>query len=191
MTKMTFISKAYGTVLAGLFLILACTPASAQRTISGQSTLAISSHYTGTSVGAEAFYQQYTLGGFWESGIMVSPYRYALSTGHVLDDWHISVAGAYLWRLAATRSRSFNWYAGAGVFAGIEWLDPFGKLPSHIDLGTANIRFLYGAYAKTCLEVFLAPRFALLIQGALPVNFSSYAGNIHWQAGLGIKFMLN
>lgn len=191
MTKRHSISKSFGTILTGLFLILSCTSASAQRTISGQSSLAISAHYTGTSVGAEAFYSQYTLGGFWESGIMVSPYRYGLSTNHILDDWHISAAGAYLWRLAATRSRSFNWYAGAGVFAGIEWLDPFGHLPDYIDLGTANIRFLYGVYTKTSLEIFLSSRFALLVQGALPVNFSSYAGNIHWQAGLGIKFMLN
>ena len=36
-----------------------------------------------------------------------------------------------------------------------------------------------------------SPRFAILVQGAVPVNFSSVTGYVHWQAGLGIKFMLN
>ena len=47
------------------------------------------------------------------------------------------------------------------------------------------------AHAKTVLEVFLSPRFAMLIQGAAPVNFSSVTGYINWQAGLGAKIMLN
>ena len=70
-------------------------------------------------------------------------------------------------------------------------MDPLHRMPKYIDLGVADIRFLYGVYAKTLLEVFLAPRFAILVQGAVPVNFSSVTGYVHWQAGLGIKFMLN
>ena len=190
MTNRRLIRVIFGALLTGMLLTLAY-PASAQRTISGQSTFAFSAHYTGSFVGAEAFYSQYTLGGFWETGATVSPYRYRLFSGDMLGNWHISAAVGYLWRLAASRSRSFNWYAGAGIFAGIEWQDPFGKLPDYIDIGVADIRFLYGIYAKTALEIFLGPRVALLVQGAAPVNFSSFCDNVHWQAGLGIKFMLN
>lgn len=175
----------------GTLLLFACKPASAQRTISGQPALALSAYYTGTSVGAEAFFQQYTLGGFWEAGAFISDNSLPLSLGGRLNYEHIAAAGGYLWRLAATRSRSCNWYTGAGAYAGIEWLDPLRRMPEYLDLGVADIRFLYGVYAKTLLEVFLAPRFAILVQGAVPVNFSSVTGYVHWQAGLGIKFMLN
>ena len=192
MTNRAIIGKTCGAILAGALLLFAASkPASAQRTISGQSALALSAYYTGTSVGAEAFYQQYTLGGFWETGAFFTDNRHPLSTGGRLYYEHIATAGGYLWRLSATRSRSCNWYVGAGAFAGIEWLDPFDMLPDYIDLGVADIRFLYGVYAKTLLEVFLSPRFALLLEGAVPVNFSSAISYVHWQAGLGIKFMLN
>ena len=191
MTNRAIISKIGRAVLVGALLVFACNTASAQRTISGQPTLALSAYYTGSFVGAEAFFQQYTLGGFWEAGAFATPYLHPLSSGDILDNWHIAASGGYLWRLAATRSRSCNWYAGAGAYVGIEWLDPFGKLPGYIDLGVADIRFLYGVYAKTVLEVFLSPRFAMLIQGAAPVNFSSVTGYINWQAGLGVKIMLN
>ncbi len=191
MTKREVIREAIKLVLIGAVLVFAYIPASAQRTISGQSTLTLSAYYTGTSVGAEAFYQQYTLGGFWESGIFTTPNLHLLSSGDRLLNLYIAGSGGYQWRLAATRSRNVNWYAGAGAFMGIEWLDPMRELPSYIDLGVADIRFLYGVYAKTLLELFPAPRFAIVLQGAIPVNFSAITGNIHWQAGLGFKFMLD
>ena len=191
MTNRTIICEVLKVALIGALLLFVGKPASAQRTISGQSAFALSAYYTGTSVGAEAFYQQYALGGFWEAGANLSPFIQPLSSGDRLYSCHIAATGGYLWRLAATRSRGFNWYAGAGAFMGVEWLDPMRKLPSYIDLGVADIRFLYGIYAKTVVEVFLAPRFAVILQGAVPVNFSSVAGFIHWQGGLGLKFMLN
>ena len=191
MTKRAVIREAIKLALIGAVLVFAYIPASAQRTISGQSTLALSAYFTGTSVGAEAFYQQYTLGGFWESGIFSTSNLHPLSSGDRLLNLYIAGAGGYQWRLAATRSRSVDWYAGAGAFMGVEWLDPLRELPSHIDLGVSEIRFLYGIYAKTVLELFVAPRFAIVLQGAVPVNFSSVTGYVHWQAGLGFKFMLN
>ena len=113
MTKRAIIGKAVGAILTGTLLLFASIPASAQRTISGQSALALSAYYNGTSVSAEAFYQQYTLGGFWETGAIFSDNSLPLSIGGRLYYEHIAAAGGYLWRLAATRSRSCNWYAGA------------------------------------------------------------------------------
>lgn len=193
MTNSTHICKAYRMLLlvGALLLHTFHNTASAQRTVSGQSSISPSAFYTGTCVGAEAFYQQYTLNGFWEAGIQGYPSLCVLSTGDPLDCLYVNAAGGYMWRLAATRGRGFNWYAGAGIIAGIEWLDPAGKLPPHLDLGVNNIRFLYGVYAKSCVELFLSQRLALLFHGAAPVNFSAVTGNIHWQAGVGLKLMIN
>ena len=76
MTNRTIISKIWRAVLVGALLVFACKTASAQRTISGQPTLALSAYYTGSFVGAEAFFQQYTLGGFWEAGAFATPIEF-------------------------------------------------------------------------------------------------------------------
>lgn len=178
-------------MLLVLFILTRITtlPASAQRTMSGQSSLTVSGVYTGTSAGVEAFYSQYTLGGFWEVGLMGCDYLTTLSTGHILRYDDAIVAGGYMFRLAGTRSRGFNLYTGAGAFAGVEVLDPLRRIPSYIDLGHAHIGFQYGIYAQAMTEIFLAKRLTLVVNGRLPVNFSSPVKNIHWQAGIGLKYL--
>lgn len=168
--------------------------ASAQRTVSGQSSVALSALYGGASVGAEAFFQQYTPGGFWEAGATGTVRRTPLSMpaeSLVLESAQMAAAGGYHWRLAATRDRVLNWYAGAGAFAGVEWMDPFRRLPDYVELGVEEFRFLYGVYAGTTLEVFLGRRVALLVRGGVPVNFTSVTGYVHWQAGLGLKILID
>lgn len=61
-------STKYWVILL-LTLLLTIQPASAQRTMSGQFSLAVSAHYNGSFLGAEAFLSQYTLIGFWEAGV--------------------------------------------------------------------------------------------------------------------------
>ena len=179
------------TILVGVLSLIPFHPASAQRTSSGQSSISISCTYNGTSVGAEAFYQQYTLNGFWEAGIMGADYSAPLRGYGALRYDDLSAAGGYAFRLLATRSRGINWYAGAGAFAGIEYLDPLHRLPSYLDLGRKQLSFLYGVYARTTLEIFLGMRVALLVQATLPVNFSSSVSHWHYGVGGGIKFLFN
>lgn len=178
-------------MLLVLFILTRITtlPASAQRTMSGQSSLTVSGVYTGTSAGVEAFYSQYTLRGFWEAGITETDYLAPLSTGHILRYDDVLVQGGYMFRLAGTRNRGLNLYAGVGAFAGVEILDPFRSLPSYIDLGQRHINFQYGLYAHAMAEVFLVRRLALVINGRLPVNFSSAVKKVHWQAGIGLKYL--
>lgn len=141
------------------------------------------------SAGAEAFYCRYTLGGFWEAGLMGCDYRTSLSTGHTLRYDNVLAAGGYLFRLAGTRSRRLNLYGGGGVFAGVELLDPLGRIPGYIDLGQNHVAFQYGLYAHGMAEVFLGRRLALVVSGRTPVNFSSGIRHFHWQAGLGLKYL--
>ncbi len=204
--------------------------ASAQRTISGQGSFAFSALVGGTSVGAEAFFQQYTPGGFWEVGatgmVRRTPLSFPVGNGRmastllaaenrmtesaqevagglmpgagqevtgglVLESVQVVAGGGFQWRLAATRNRVLCWYAGAGAFAGVEWMDPFRHLPDYVELGVEEFRFLYGVYAGTTLELFLGRRLALLVRGGLPVNFSAVTGHVHWQAGLGLKILFD
>lgn len=164
--------------------------ASAQRTQSGQSSLRVSSLYNGLSAGAEAFYEQYTLSGYWTVGAQGNHYRAGLSTGDTLDYIHALAEGGYLFRLTGARNRSFSFYAGGGILAGIEILDPLSSLPGYITLSSKRYSFLYGLYPEIVLEWFLSTRFALTLQASAPVTFGSGISAIHGNIGLGMKFNL-
>lgn len=177
--------------LLTMFLLLVIAyPASAQRTLSGQSAFGLSARYNGTSAGAEAFYSQYTLGGYWLVGIGGDLYDAPLSTGIRLDYTHMGLKGGYAFRLAGTRSRSVNLYGGGGTFIGVELMDPAGKQPKYIDIGLPSVAFLYGIYARVALEVFLGTRVAFTLSGEMPLNFSSKITMLHWGASFGIKILL-
>ena len=177
-------------VLTLLTSLLVYTTASAQRTMSGQPSLRVSSLYNGRSVGAEAFFEQYTLSGYWQAGLQGNLYNAALSTGHTLDYLHALAQGGYHFRLAGTRSRSLNLYTGCGVLAGVEALDPWGSLPEYVNIGRNRCTFVYGPYASAVLEWFVAPRFAFVLQAEVPLTFGSTIGVFNWNAGLGRKWNL-
>ena len=180
----------YIWIISLALLFFSLLPASAQRTISGQPSLGLSARYNGSSVGAEAFYSQYTLSGFWEAGLSGDKYMARLSIGHNLDYMDIAAKGGYSFRLVGTRSRSLSLYAGGGAFIGVEWLDPTNKIPAYIDLRMSKVQFLYGLYARAMLEVFLGTHVALTFSGSMPVNFSSKINMLHYGGEFGLKTML-
>lgn len=182
--KVTFL------VLTLLTSLLLYTTASAQRTMSGQPSLRVSSLYNGRFVGAEAFFEQYTLSGYWLAGIQGNLYNAPLSTGHKLEYVHALAQGGYMFRLAGSRNRSLSFYAGAGAVAGVEVLDPWRALPDYVDVGRGKYAFIYGPFAAGALEWFVAPRFAVVLQASLPLTFGSGIGVVNWNAGLGLKWNL-
>ena len=175
------------TILTSLLFI---TTASAQRTQSGQPSLRVSSLYNGLFVGAEAFYEQYTLSGYWQTGVSGNLYKANLSSGDTLDYLHVIAEGGFLFRLAGTRSRSLNLYAGGGALAGVELLDPFSSLPEHIALSQKQIAFIYGVYAQGVLEWFVARKFAILLQASSPLTFGSGIRVVNGNVGIGLKLNL-
>ena len=169
---------------------MCCLSASAQRTMNGQFSLCPSACWTGSSFGAEAFFSQYTLGGYWEAGLSAKQYAKGTSTGVDINSLNIAASGNYLFRLVGTRSRSVNLYGGAGAFLGYEAIDPMRLLPSTIQTNLKNGYFLYGLQAKLVAEFFIAKKVALTLDGCIPVNFSSPLGKFHYDVGLGLKFLL-
>jgi len=175
------------TILTSLLFI---TTASAQRTQSGQPSLRVSSLYNGLFVGAEAFYEQYTLSGYCQTGVSGNLYKAKLSSGDTLDYLHVIAEGGFLFRLAGTRSRSLNLYAGGGALAGVEMLDPFNSLPEHIALSQKQTAFIYGVYAQGVLEWFVARKFAILLQASSPITFGSGIRIVNGNVGIGLKLNL-
>ena len=158
--------------------------------MSGQSSLCLQSSWTGSSFGAEAFFSQYTLGGFWEAGLSAKQYAKGTSAGVDINSLNIAASGNYLFRIVGTRSRSVNLYGGAGAFLGYEAIDPMHKLPSTIHTNLKNGYFLYGLQAKLVAEFFISKSFAFTLNGCVPINFSSPMGWFHYDIGLGMKVML-
>lgn len=171
-------------------LALSCLQASAQRTMNRQPSIRLDALVTDSSFGADAFYSQYTLGGFWESGIRTGLYSTATSAGPSLDCLHFAVEGRYMFRLVGTRSRSVSLYGGAGAFIGYESIDPFAKFPSIYESKLKNGYFLYGLTTSLEAEFFVSRTVALTLTGNIPINFSSPLGMFHYEGGLGVKILL-
>ena len=177
-------------IIVFLSLALLSFPASAQRTMSGQPSLHVSVLYNGPSACAEAFFSQYTLGGYWQAGIEGKAYDVPISTGSRLDYIHTAVSSGYMYRVAGTRNRLLNYYMGGRVFMGVEIVDPWKTLPSYVSTGIKPVSFLYGISPRMELEVFFCRKCALLLTAGIPVNFSSNISWIHYEAGLGFKVEL-
>lgn len=177
------------SILMAVFVIVPHL-ASAQRTMSGQSSIQAEALFNGRSFGAEVIYGKYTLSGYWDAGITYNDYREKISTGDCFQYGHFAAKGGYMFRLAATKSRSVNLYGGAGAFMGCELMDPFARMPFYIETNTNDYRFLYGIYGKILLEVFVSEKTALTIGLALPLNFSSVFDAIHYQSGIGCRVLL-
>lgn len=156
----------------------------------GRSIFTLGSHYNGSSFGAEAFFGQYVLAGYWNAGIKASDYRTPLSTGAQMQYVHIAAAGEFMFRLVSTRKRNINLYTGAGAFAGIELVDPFHRLPSYIGLSILGKSFLYGIYGKVLAEFYLGRHFAVTLEGSVPMTFPGRLGWLRWNAGIGMRITI-
>ena len=176
-------------IFTAFLVIFSVHYASAQRTMSGRSSLRVSSLFNGRSVCAEAFYERYTLGGYWDAG--VSTDNFVLPAGNLsVKVADFSAAGGYMQRLAATRSRSLNLYVGGGILAGTELVDPRNEIPDYISSGAKEIDFIYGLYTRACAEWFLGRHVGMVFHGGLPLVFNSYGSVLRWNVGAGIKVVL-
>lgn len=153
------------------FLCLMPIAAFAQRTTGGQGMITIEGGFPHTAC---LSYGMYLPSSMWEAGAALQLRTATLANGEQQPYLPSYAFGNWIYRLAGTSSRSFNIYAGAGAFLGWEF-------PSHVKAlsvseaqnGSGSGTFLYGINAKVQAEIFFSKRFALIISGNAPVNFSS------------------
>ena len=176
--------------LTVIVFILLAVPLHAQRTMKGQPFLQASAHWGGAP-GISAGGGQYLERSLWEAGVRAQGFRARLSTGDELECLDITAEGAWMWRAASTRFRSLCLYAGGGLFAGYECYDPRKVLPPSIELGMPSKGvLLYGLSAAVTVEVFFCRSVALVLGADIPVNFSSRASRIRWNATAGVRIDL-
>lgn len=179
-------------LIACIVLFSSSQVVSAQRTMKGQ--LHIGAHASLSAdpripIGGELSFGSYLLDSYMTGWINVTPDFITLPTTHQLGYIPINVGAEYMYRVAATRSRSVNLYVGGGVFLGWELYDPFKRLPSYIDTGFGNGAFIYGVSASIASEFFITRTVALTLESRMPVSISSKTEilKLHLKAGIKVN----
>jgi len=170
-------------------LLLFGGQANAQRTMKGQMFLDLAGHYP---IGGSVNVGQYLMPGYWMAGLEELRMREYLLLGDTdavaLDIWHTKLQGSFFYRLVSTRSRALSLYGGAGVWVGLESVDPFKKLPDTIVLpGLPDHKFVFGVTPEVNMEVFMGSHFALVVGGRLPLAFLSNIRMVTAQARAGFR----
>lgn len=191
MSNETEIRGCIRSVLIACFVLFTSSQAvSAQRTMKGQ--LHIGAHASLSAdprvpAGGELSFGSYLLDSYITGWINVTPDYITLPTSHQLGYIPINVGADYMYRVAATRSRSINLYVGGGIFLGWEIYDPFKRLPSYIDTGFGNGTFIYGVAPAVASEFFIARTVALSLEARMPVSISSKTEILKLYLKAGIK----
>ena len=193
MSNETEIRGCIRSVLLACFVLFTSSQAvSAQRTMKGQ--LHIGAHASLSAdprvpAGGELSFGSYLLDSYITGWINVTQDYITLPTSHQLGYIPINVGADYMYRVAATRSRSINLYVGGGIFLGWELYDPFKRLPTYIDTGFGKGTFIYGLAPAVASEFFIARTVALSLEARMPVSISSKTEilKLHLKAGIKVN----
>lgn len=171
-------------------VVLAAAPASAQRTMPGQSFVDLRGTFP---IGGGVSYGQYLVSSYWKAGVGTMRQREYLRVDGIvgetpLDVWQAKAEGDFMYRLVSTRSRIFSIYGGGGLWLGAEKVDPFRTLPSDVivDLD-GQYRFIFGATPRLELEFFIGNHVAVLVGGRLPCAVFSQIRVVTLQADAGLR----
>ena len=181
-----------GFVVALLF-VASGMEARAQRTMRGESLVSVGVHYPFSSpywMGVDFSYGQYMLKSYWKAGVCATQYTHHISEEVPMCYLHAVAYGEWMYRLVGTRNRALGVYAGGGPFLGYEASDPKKLVADFYKDGIAEGSFLYGVNVSLEMEIFLSRRVAIILDGRLPMNFSSSLGWFHYQAGAGLRLNL-
>lgn len=173
----------------------------AQRTMDGQMFASVS-YVNGlfperalTQIGGEANLGQYILSScYWEAGVRYNPLTKMQTVGS------LTAFGGFNYRIASTRNRAFNLYAGGRLFLGVDYTE--GSNPvEEIVIGTGSsvqvtdievepgkTRFMIGIDPAVEMEWFFVKKIALVVRVSAPVKFMTQQQFFSGRAGAGLRF---
>ena len=188
------VNKTAGAAILMAFAMYALQfDAHAQRTMRYQSFLTcnITTPYASNpDVGGHINYGQYTLDGYWVTGVYSIGRRQSQTEYTRIQTQTLRAYGQYMHRLVSDRKRIASLYAGAGAFIGYEFYDPFDKLPEHIDKNTEDNVFIYGVTGSMVLEIFILKKLALTLSANMPLTFGSESSWLRGNSSIGLRFNL-
>ena len=174
-------------------LLLVSLLAGAQRTSSGERQIAVTAGTTFSHYGAEVFYGQYLLRGYWFGGLgFHNRLEIDAPSGEKVFFPRLQGRGGYMYRLLSTYNRALSLYGGGDAFVGVEMLDLYRTLSpttlqSFHNSGFHDYQFIYGVAPRLEVELFLSPSLALLAGGRAPLCFGSPFPVLGWEVTAGAK----
>lgn len=187
-------------LLAALLAALSFSvDAHAQRTMNGQFFMGAEGRWP---LGADIGVGQYLQWGYWHAGITADRLSRSLSAGQdgdrvSLEFWHPMAEGGLMARIVATRSRSLSLYAGGTGTLGVEFYDPFRKVPSGVVVvlpsggSPVSRKFIFGFCPRLEMEWYLGARTAIVIAARAPMAFGSQMRWISADASLGLRINMD
>jgi len=196
------LSHRLAVLAASLLLVTVSPPAGAQRTMRSQwYATALGTATLSPSAGSHPGFGieagRYTVSARWAGGI-----RCIVPAGEAAGSF--TASGSWLYRIAATRSRSLSLYGGAGAFIGIDFDDALGAAEEVIRDDTASgtssswtkeeaeaasphSGFTYGLEPSLEAELFLARKVALVGAVSLPVRLATRQETLSLRGSAGIR----
>lgn len=171
--------------------------ARAQRTMDGQYFIGAEGRWP---LGAAVGTGRYLRWGYWHAGVTadrIANVLYADGEAVPLEFYHPMAEGGLMARFLSTRGRGLNFYAGGSLMVGIEYFDPFRKVPDDVVVilpsgsGPAFRKFIFGLCPRLEMELYMGPRVALVLAGRAPVTFGSQTGWLHGTASLGLRINMD
>lgn len=178
-------------ITAAATLLMAVMPAAAQRTAKGVPHIGISVMPLPSMPAASVEAGAYTLHGYWSVGLEGYLHDAELSIGgEPIQYGQARLTGAYMFRLACSRARTVNFYAGVRAMAAFEDPDVRNKIPSTVETSLEESSVVLGAGPSLSLELYPLPRTALVLQGCAPYSIGSQFRNFFPSANVGLRFSL-
>ena len=197
MTKIWQNFREHGLLLLAVLLatLSFSEQARAQRTMDGQFFLGVEGHWP---LGAAIGTGQYIRWGYWHAGVTADRISRAFISGIEgekvsLEFYQPMAEGGLMPRILSTRNRGLNVYTGASLMVGIEYFDPFKRLPDNVVVilpSGADVsyrKFIFGLCPRVEMELYMGPRVALVAAARAPLTFGSQMGWAHVTAALGLR----
>lgn len=193
-----FIGNALALCITAALMLLPARGASAQRTMRGQwyagaVATCTASPTAGSHPGVQVEAGRYTMAARWSGSV-----RCIVPRG--TDAGSFTAGGAWMYRIAASRSRSVSIYAGGGAFLGIDFDDAHAAAEEVIsDSGSSSTwtqgedgtvphsAFTYGLEPSQEAEFFIARKAAFVAGLSLPVRLATRQETLSLRAGAGIR----
>lgn len=190
-------------ILAAVMLLTPGNTLHAQRTSRGQFLLN-ASYVNGLypqralyTLGGELGMGRYLSNAYWEAGVRYNPTTRMMTVGS------IAAYGGYMFRIAGTRTRSFNFYGGGRGFLGVDYTTGAAPIDDIViggqsSSGTASSTedtggktgFLVGIDPRVEIEWFFVKKIALIASVSVPVKFITQQQVVAVRASAGIRFNL-
>ena len=156
----------------------------------GQNTVTVESSFSlhrMKDIGGSLAWGMYGNHDYWSVKARFNPFTQHYDSRYDVQYVHATVGADWMWRIVSDRRRIVSLYGGGGVFLGAEIIDPWKRLPKHLEVNGKKTVFLYGIDATVSMEVYFTKRTAFVLSSWIPLTIPSSARPVHFVMDAGVR----